>query len=93
MLTVRAPSFLMNMVRILVGNVDAVARGRQPVSWLEGLLAGDERSQSAVTAPACGLYFWRAAYRELFGGRGGPLGGASGFWGFPVPHGDGDEGL
>lgn len=90
-LTVRAPSFLMNMVRILVGNVDAVARGKQPLEWLEGLLAGDERSRSAVTAPACGLYFWRAAYRELFGGRGSPSGGAPGFWGFPSP--DGDEGL
>ncbi len=72
-LTVRAPSFLMNMVRILVGNVDAVARThwsspggkRRPLSWLEGLLNGGERSDSAMTVPACGLWFWRAAYREL----------------------------
>ena len=72
-LTVRAPSFLMNMVRILVGNVDAVARThwsspggeRRPLSWLETLLSGAERSDSAMTAPACGLWFWRAAYKEL----------------------------
>lgn len=82
-LTVRAPSFLMNMVRIIVGNVDAVARGRRSLAWLEALLSGDARSRSAVTAPACGLYFWRAAYAELFGGRAAsPLGGWSpGFWG------------
>ncbi len=72
-LTVRAPSFLMNMVRILVGNIDSVARTRRgapdgkrrPLSWLEGLLSGAERSDSAMTAPACGLWFWRAAYRDL----------------------------
>lgn len=72
-LTVRAPSFLMNMVRILVGNIDAVARTRwgspggkrRPLSWLEKLLSGVERSGSAMTAPACGLWFWRAAYKEL----------------------------
>lgn len=72
-LTVRAPSFLMNMVRILVGNVDAVARThwsspggeRRPLSWLKELLNGGERSGSAMTVPACGLWFWRAAYREL----------------------------
>ena len=64
-LTVRAPSFLMNMVRIIVGNVDAVARGQRPISWLSGLLEGEERNRSAMTAPACGLWFWRAAYAEL----------------------------
>ena len=72
-LTVRAPSFLMNMVRILVGNIDAVSRTRwgspggkrRPLSWLEKLLSGEERSGSAMTAPACGLWFWRAAYKEL----------------------------
>lgn len=83
-LSVRAPSFLMNMVRILVGNVDAVATGKRPLEWLKALLAGDERSHSAVTAPACGLYFWRVGYRELFGGRGSPAGGTAGFWGLPA---------
>jgi len=80
-LSVRAPSFLMNMVRILVGNLDAVARGKASLDWLEGLLAGDKRSRSAVTAPACGLYFWRAGYREI--PTEGSVLGRAGFWGGP----------
>ena len=87
-LSVRAPSFLMNMVRIIVGNVDAVARGKEPLDWLEALLAGDERSRSAVTAPACGLYFWRAGYREL--PDGGTLG-RGGFWGGTMDSPDGGD--
>ena len=74
--------------RIIVGNVDAVARGKESLDWLEALLAGDERSRSAVTAPACGLYFWRAGYREL--PDGGTLG-RDGFWGGSLGSPDGRE--
>jgi tRNA pseudouridine38-40 synthase len=66
LIVARAPSFLMNMVRIMVGNIDKVARGEEPLSWLEGLLAGAERVSSGVTAPPYGLFFWRAAYGENF---------------------------
>lgn len=68
MLLVRAPSFLMNMVRIIVGNVDRVACGKESLSWLEGLLQGRSRASSAMTAPAGGLYFWRAAYKDFISG-------------------------
>jgi tRNA pseudouridine38-40 synthase len=64
LIVVRAPSFLMNMVRIMVGNIDKVARGEEPLSWLEGLLSGAERVSSGMTAPPEGLFFWRAAYEE-----------------------------
>jgi tRNA pseudouridine38-40 synthase len=64
LIVVRAQSFLMNMVRIMVGNIDKVARGEEPLSWLEGLLAGAERVSSGMTAPPDGLFFWRAAYKE-----------------------------
>jgi tRNA pseudouridine38-40 synthase len=64
LIIVRAPSFLMNMVRIMIGNIDKVARGEEPLSWLEGLLTGAERALSGVTAPPDGLFFWRAAYEE-----------------------------
>ena len=72
-IAVRAPSFLMNMVRVIVGNIDMVGCGKEPLSWLKGLLGesgqaeehGLERKFSGVTAPAGGLYFWRAAYREI----------------------------
>ncbi|MDR1377872.1 MAG: tRNA pseudouridine(38-40) synthase TruA [Synergistaceae bacterium] len=72
LILVRAPSFLMNMVRIMVGNIDKVGRGEKPPTWLEGLLSGSGRDASAMTAPASGLYFWRAAYDEFtFVGRSG----------------------
>lgn len=83
-LTVRAPSFLMNMVRIIVGNVDAVATGKKDLQWIKGLLSGSERADSAMTAPACGLFFWRAFYDELPDERGYfPLGGNTDFFGLP----------
>ena len=61
-LTVRARSFLTNMVRIIVGNLNTVALGKEPLSWLEGLLSGGERANSAMTVPACGLWFWKVHY-------------------------------
>ena len=71
-IVVRAPSFLMNMVRIMVGNIDKIGCGKEPLSWLESLLDGIGRDASAMTAPACGLYFWRVAYKEFtFSGNGG----------------------
>ncbi|MDR1979442.1 MAG: tRNA pseudouridine(38-40) synthase TruA [Synergistaceae bacterium] len=79
LIVTRAPSFLMNMVRIMVGNIDSIGRGEEPLSWLEALLGGTGRDASAMTAPAGGLYFWRVAYREFtFAGNGGscsPIGG------------------
>ncbi|MDR2527498.1 MAG: tRNA pseudouridine(38-40) synthase TruA [Synergistaceae bacterium] len=70
LLVVRAPSFLMNMVRIIVGSLDRVGRGEAPAIWLRGLLGENgalprNREASGVTAPAGGLYFWRAAYKEV----------------------------
>ncbi|MBQ3764913.1 MAG: tRNA pseudouridine(38-40) synthase TruA [Synergistaceae bacterium] len=61
-ISVKAQSFLTNMVRIIVGNIDRVASGKNDLSWLEGLLSGSERSESAMTVPACGLWFWRVNY-------------------------------
>lgn len=63
-ITVKAPSFLTNMVRIIVGNVNTVALGKESLAWLEDLLRGGERSDSAMTVPACGLWFWRVQYQQ-----------------------------
>lgn len=82
-LTVRAPSFLMNMVRILTGNLDAVARGEESLDWLASLLQGEERAHSAMTAPACGLWFWRVGYGELPAAS--PLRAEDGFFGGVSP--------
>ena len=64
-LTVKAQSFMMNMVRIIVGNVNSVALGKNSLSWLEELLQGRERDESAMTVPACGLWFWRVRYEQI----------------------------
>ena len=61
-ITVKAQSFMTNMVRIIVGNVNSVALGKNSLSWLESLLSGSERSESAMTVPACGLWFWGVNY-------------------------------
>ena len=63
-ISVRAQSFLTNMVRIIVGNIDRVASGKMSLEWLEGLLSGSDRAESAMTVPACGLWFWRVNYES-----------------------------
>ncbi len=59
---VRGDAFMTNMVRIMVGNLDAVASGSRSLSWLAGLLDGAPRTESAVTAPPNGLFFWKVGY-------------------------------
>lgn len=65
-INIKAPSFLTNMVRIIVGNINSVALGKNSLEWLQTLLTGSERSDSAMTAPACGLWFWKASYKNIF---------------------------
>lgn len=67
--TVRGNAFLTNMVRIMAGNLNAVGRGKKPLSWLEDLLKGRPRKEAAMTAPAEGLYLWKVGY-----GAGTPFG-------------------
>ena len=59
---IEADSFMRHMVRVLVGSMLAVARGRYDVAWFESLLAGRPRSAAAETAPAHGLYLERVTY-------------------------------
>ncbi len=61
-LRIRGNAFLTNMVRIIVGNLDQIARGRRDPDWFARLLKGGDRTQSGQTAPAGGLFFWRVAY-------------------------------
>lgn len=61
-ITIKAQSFLTNMVRIIVGNINEVAIRKKPLSWLENLLTGCERNESSMTVPACGLWFWKVNY-------------------------------
>lgn len=54
--------FLYRMVRMIVGSLVQVARGRASVDWFAELLANAEGLQSNQTAPACGLYLVRVDY-------------------------------
>jgi len=54
--------FLYKMVRLIVGSLMQVARGREPVSWFAGLLHDPHGMQSNQTAPAGGLYLVQVQY-------------------------------
>jgi tRNA pseudouridine38-40 synthase len=53
---IEADTFMRHMVRVLVGSMLAVARGRFDVPWFEALLHGAPRSAAAETAPPHGLH-------------------------------------
>lgn len=55
-------SFLHSMVRIVVGSLVEVGRGRRSPEWLGGALAACDRSAAGPTAPPEGLTLWDVAY-------------------------------
>ena len=65
-LDVEANGFLQHMVRNIAGVLLAVGTGAQPVTWVEAVLRGRDRTQAGVTAPACGLYLLTVRYPNHF---------------------------
>ena len=63
-ITVRGNSFLMNMVRSIVGSLDLVGKGKNDPEWIKELLDDEkkDRTYAGMTAPAHGLYFWKVCY-------------------------------
>jgi tRNA pseudouridine38-40 synthase len=59
---IEADTFMRHMVRVLVGTMLAVARGRFDVDDFRGLLDGAPRSAAAETAPAHGLFLEEVNY-------------------------------
>jgi tRNA pseudouridine38-40 synthase len=59
---VRGNAFLRNMVRILVGTLVEVGRGRRPASQVAEILASKDRTQAGITAPAHGLELVEVRY-------------------------------
>ena len=57
-----ASAFLHHMVRNLVGALVYIGSGRQSPEWVDALLAARDRSKSAPTFAASGLYFVGAEY-------------------------------
>lgn len=64
---VQANAFLHHMVRNFAGALMAVGQGRYTPEWISGVLAGADRRQAGVTAPANGLYLVDVGYPEAFG--------------------------
>jgi tRNA pseudouridine38-40 synthase len=61
-----ANAFLHHMVRNLVGLLLEVGVGKVPPQRAAEVLAGRDRTRSAPTAPAAGLYFWKVRYPPAF---------------------------
>ena len=64
LLTFKASAFVQHMVRNLTGALVAIGRGAKPRDWLAELLDGRDRTVSAPTFMADGLYLARVAYRD-----------------------------
>ena len=56
--------FLKNMVRIMVGTVVEIGRGRMVPSDIDRLLKDGDRKMAGSTAPACGLCLIRVDYPD-----------------------------
>ncbi len=61
-LEVAADGFLYNMVRIIVGTLVEVGRGKQPVEWVAEVLAACDRTAAGPTAPPEGLCLMQVDY-------------------------------
>jgi tRNA pseudouridine38-40 synthase len=59
---VEATAFLKNMVRILVGTLIDVGRGRVEPATVARMLEAGDRTVGGMTAPACGLTLVRVVY-------------------------------
>jgi tRNA pseudouridine38-40 synthase len=55
-------SFLHSMVRIIVGSLVEVGRGRRDPAWVSDALVACDRSAAGQTAPPHGLTFWSVSY-------------------------------
>ena len=61
-LKVCANGFLYNMVRIMVGTLIDISRGKIPADSIEGIINAQNRSAAGYTAPAHGLYLNKIHY-------------------------------
>lgn len=59
---VEGTAFLKHMVRNLVGSLVEVGRGKQPVRWVEEVLASRDRTRAGPTAPPQGLTMMSVRY-------------------------------
>lgn len=62
--TIRANRFLRGMVRLIVGALVDVGRGKLTIVQFEQMIASQDRSQASGAAPSEGLYLARVEYPE-----------------------------
>ena len=63
----QANAFLHHMVRNLAGLLIRVGKQDAPPEWAREVLEGRDRTRSAPTAPAAGLYLAGVRYAPAFG--------------------------
>lgn len=61
---IQANAFLYHMVRNIVGALMLVGSGKKPITWLSKVLLAKDRTQSAATAKAHGLYLIEVGYAK-----------------------------
>jgi tRNA pseudouridine38-40 synthase len=61
---VTGSGFLRHMVRIIVGSLVEVGRGRKPVDWIAAAIGARDRAQAGPTAPPHGLFLVRVGYTD-----------------------------
>ena len=59
---VKGTGFLRHMVRIIVGTLVDIGRGRTAPGRMAAILESRDRSQAGMTAPAHGLMLWQVEY-------------------------------
>ena len=64
--SVAADGFLYNMVRIMVGTLLDISKGKIEVGKISEIIEKKDRKASGVTAPPDGLYLSKVIYKENF---------------------------
>ncbi len=59
---IQADGFLYKMVRLIVGTLVEVGRGKYSPGWIKYLLKGNKGYRPGPTAPPQGLFLWRVVY-------------------------------
>ena len=59
---IRSSSFLHNQVRIMVGTMVEVAKGKYQPEKIKQMLKSKKREDAGMTAPACGLYLTKIKF-------------------------------
>jgi tRNA pseudouridine38-40 synthase len=65
-LKISANGFLYNMVRIIIGTLLEVGRGKLAADAIPSIIAGRDRTLAGPTAPPHGLCLWQVEYHEGF---------------------------